>query len=282
MNDDAERDAVLGAYGLRLRGVDLPELLVPAADAWPGLSLSVDVLPERKVVEHVADDRATLRLRTGGHVVVERAASRATYAVPRPLSADALVHPFLAPVAAVMAHWHGRESFHAGGVVAEDGVWGVVGDRWAGKSSTLAWLALGGHEIVADDLLVLERASTRVYAGPRSVDLRPESAALLGAGEALGVVGARERWRLRLEPVPGDLPLRGWIVLAWGDDVAVRPLGGAERVSILAAQRGLRVPPTDPTVFLDLAALPCWELRRPHQWSSLEAAARLLLDTVVR
>ena len=41
----------------------------------------------------------------------------------------------------------------------------------------------------ADDLLVLDGRTT--FVGPRSIDLREDAAAQLGAGEAIGVTGAR-------------------------------------------------------------------------------------------
>src|SRR3712207_8347650 len=45
--------------------------------------------------------------------------------------------------------------------------------RSAGKSTLLAWLVLSGQPIVSDDQLVLDAGA--VYAGPRCVDLRPET-----------------------------------------------------------------------------------------------------------
>ena len=53
-----------------------------------------------------------------------------------------IVHPYLAPVALIMARWLGREGMHGGGVVADGGVWAVLGHKTAGKSTTLASMAL--------------------------------------------------------------------------------------------------------------------------------------------
>ena len=103
------------------------------------------------------------------------------------------MHPYLAPVALVMARWLGREGFHGGGIVAGGGVWGVLGDKTAGKSTTLAWLAREGVGVVSDDVLVIDGGTA--LAGPRSVDLREEAAERLGVGEPMGRVGQRERWR---------------------------------------------------------------------------------------
>ena len=268
-----------GAYGFRLRGVDgARELLVDAPADWPALELRCHVdsgpLPEH---ERLSDDRAELLLTAGGSVVIDRAAMRADYALPRLVSPGALVHPHLAPVAAITARWLGRESFHGGAVVIGDGAWVIVGDKEAGKSSLLAALALAGHPVLADDLVVLDGA--RVLAGPRSIDLRDSAAQHMGVGEPLGRIGLRERWRLQLAPVPAQAALRGWIVLAWGDEPpALQPLRGAARLQTLIPQRAVRLLPGDPAALVSLSALPCYELRRPRAWSSLPGALEVLVE----
>jgi hypothetical protein len=280
--ESERRDRPLGAYGLRVFGVTASHLLLDADPDWPSLELSNEVGEATDVAEEVGRTHASLRLRSGGRITVRRADSdaKARFVTPEPLSDEELVHPYLAPVAGVMAHWLGRESFHAGGFTLDGNVWGVIGDRFAGKSSTLALLSLRGHAIVADDLLVVDPETGGVFGGPRSVDLRSEAAERLGAGENIGRAGARERWRLVLDPLPSALRLRGWIFLEWGDETEVTSVGGAERLGLLAAQRGLRVSPRDPGVFLELASLPCWKLRRPQDWSSLEPAVERLLATI--
>lgn len=270
-------DDFRGAYGLRLEGVDGAEdLLVQAAPDWPRMSLRWR-LGEWSAERHeVTPSAASLRLQTGGRLELDRREGLAQFVVQRPLSAQELVHPYLVPVAAVMAHWHGRESVHAGGFVGTDGVWGVVGERESGKSSTLARLALDGVPVVADDLLILN--GRNVYTGPRAVDLREEPAGRLGVGASIGLAGARERWRLRLGPVTGGHEIRGWIHLAWGARVEATEIRGAERVARLFAQRPGGLPSLSPEVLLDLASLPSWEVRRPRVWGSLGETADCLRE----
>jgi hypothetical protein len=264
-----------GAYGLRLTGVeDAADLLNDTNDDWPVVELAWRVGETALEREQVSDSHATLRLRTGGRIELDRDAGHAEYVVSRPLSAEELVHPYLVPVAAIMAVWHGRESVHAGAFLAGTGAWGVVGGRESGKSSTLARLALDGVEIVSDDLLALE--GTTPLPGPRAVDLREEPAGRLGVGVAIGLAGARERWRLRLAPVTGRPELRGWIHLAWGERVEAVPISGADRAARLHAQRAARLPSPAPEVLLELASLPAWEVRRPRTWDSLEETADCL------
>lgn len=268
-----------GAYGLRIRGVcDARVALVHAKAGWPPLRVLAERGDPPVAPERVTGDRAEIVLKTGGRLTVDRHDGTARYLVPRPLSDDELIHPFLAPAAAVMAHWLGRLSFHAGAFVAGGGVWGVVGDRESGKSSTLAWLALEGHEIVADDILVLEHGAA--YAGPRSIDLRHDAAQRLGVGTALGVVGTRPRWRVGLPQVRDGLPLRGWIFLGWSTEPQARRLSGSQCLTRLVAHIGLRRTGADPVALLELATLPAWDFQRPKDWNrTRESMQRLLAVT---
>jgi hypothetical protein len=150
-----------------------------------------------------------------------------------------------------------------------------VGDREAGKSSTLAWLALRDHAVLTDDVLVLDGEAA--FAGPRAIDLREETAERFGIGAALGVVGSRERWRVGLPQLPARVPFRGWIFLSWGDRVAARRLRASECLGPLLASLTLRMDPATPRDVLDLAALPAWSLQRPREWERLEEGMECLL-----
>jgi hypothetical protein len=283
----ASSNSAVGAYGLRVDGVgSARELLVPAEARWPAITIEREVFANA-VQQALADDRATLRftaegaviqLAAGGTVAIDRDARTARFATPAPVGDHELVHPYLGTVAAVFATWLGRECFHAGCFAADGGAWALLAEREGGKSSLLAWLALQGVSIVSDDILVLEGG--RAYAGPRSIDLREEPARRLGVGEALGVVGVRKRWRQRTDPAPSGLPLRGWILLAWGPELSVLPLPAAERLATLASQVAIARPPDDPRVLLDLAALPAFELRRPRGWEMFDGAGARLLELV--
>jgi hypothetical protein len=266
-----------GAYGLRLRGISADDMLVPAAPDWPTLRVEVAVADSPLETESVTDERADLRLRTGGRLEVDRARGLATYIVPRALTDQEVIHPFLAPAAAVMAHWLGRPCFHAGAFVAGGKAWGLLGDREAGKSTTLARLALSGNTVIADDIVVLSGTGD-VYAGPRSIDLREETAARLTAGDELGTIGARERWRMKLAPCEMETPFGGWFFLGWGSRLETVALSGSECLVRLMGQRTLRVRPLDPAEVLPLAALPAWEILRAPDWSSLEETTNALLS----
>ena len=270
-------DGASGVYGLRLVGVaKARHLLVEGDDDWPRLRLVSSVGSSQPIQEEVTNARASLNLKTGGHLSIDRARGIAHFVARRRLTDEEMIHPYLAPAAAVMAHWLRRQCFHAGAFVSGGGVWALAGDREAGKSSLLAWLALRGHAVVTDDITVIN--DMRAFAGPRSIDLRSESAAHLGAGRELGVVGARARWRLGLRQIPRTLPFRGWIFLAWGDALEVEELGASERLMRLLRQRTLRLVPTDPAAHLPLAALPAWELRRPRDWQIVDAVGERLLE----
>jgi hypothetical protein len=270
-----------GAYGFRLVGIDGAEpFLVSAPPAWPRLEIAVGAEEPGPQCDRVGPDRAELQLASGGWVGIDRDPGRAVYHLARPLDDAALVHPYLAPVVLIASRWLGRESFHAGAFVAAGGVWALLGDKEAGKSTTLAWLAANGHAVVCDDALILDGVTA--FAGPRSIDLREASARRLGIGEPLGTVGVRERWRVRLDAVAPELPFRGWVSLEWADEVAVEPLRGAARLPALIPHRGVRIEPPRPAALVEYAALPHLVLRRPRGWASLGESAERLLDAIAR
>jgi hypothetical protein len=267
-----------GCYGFRLNGVERAlRLLVDVPAGWPELTLATVAATGREVPEMdvVGPAAATLPLHGTGWMEIERDASRVVFHLPEDPGHEELVHPYLAPGAAVLARWAGREAFHAGAVLAGDGAWAVLGDREAGKSSTLAWLALNGHPVLADDLVVLD--GTHVLAGPRCIDLRGDAAARLGAGEPLGVVGTRERWRLVLDGVPARVPLRGWILLEWAEEVGVAPVRGPERLLRLIPHRSVRLAPPAAGALVELASLPVLAFRRPRRWDALADAGERLV-----
>jgi hypothetical protein len=273
-------DGARGAYGLRLYGLDgVDDMLVAAQPDWPLLRLEVREAPGGAVApqaDALGPDDARIRLRTGGQVIIDRIAGVAVIETAHPLTPAAIIHPYLAPVAAVAAYWHRRESFHGGAIVQDGRAWAILADRDAGKSTLLARLALDGMAVLADDQVIVE--DRMCFAGPRAVDLRGPAAEHLASGEPLGVVGARERWRLSLGSVPSVVELAGWFHLEWGEGYAVAELSAARRLELLAAHRGLRVPPRSATMLLDLAALPAYTLRRPRSWEALERSASMLLD----
>jgi hypothetical protein len=258
-----------------LTGLD--HLFVDADRAWPTMRVQVERGPIEGITEQVDESEGTMVFRDAV-AFVRRTPPAATFRFAQDPVPDALVHPYLAPVAGLLAHWRGQEALHAGAFIHEGGAWGVVADRGGGKSSTLARLALDGSAIVADDLLVVDGPGA--LAGPRAIDLRGEPARELDVGEPLGVLGTRDRWRLRLGAVPCVTPLRGWVFLEWGKSVSAEEVPPAERLERLGAQRMIRRRPNDPSALLRLAALPAVVIRRPMAWSTLGETAGLLRESL--
>lgn len=271
---------MLGAYGFELVGAaGAQSQLVEAGADWPTLEIVRRTGRASAGESSIDARRAELKLVAGGHLLLEREPLRATFTTADPLSDEALVHPYLAPAAAVAGYWHGREAFHAGGVCVDDGVWAVMGEKESGKSSLLAWLALQGHDVFADDALVVD--GDVAFAGPRSIDLREEPARELGAGEPMGTIGGRERWRLRLGQVESAGRLRGWVFLAWSDAVEMVSVAAGRTLQQLLGHRMVQgLPPPDPAAMLELAALPAFELGRPRRWSQLASAGGCLAETL--
>jgi hypothetical protein len=170
---------------------------------------------------------------------------------------------------AIYAQWlPGRMAFHAGAFASGRRAWAVVGERFDGKSTLVAALALDGLPVLGDDTLVLE--GDRCLSGVRCVDLRPDTVAPLGVRERVVTVRRGARERLPLGDPPPEARLAGWLFLKWADELAIRALPAPERVARIARHQGWhRRGVTEPEALLDVAALPAWELSRPRDWKHL-------------
>jgi hypothetical protein len=267
-----------GAYGLTLDGVESPAL-VDAPASWPAVRVTRHVGRRGDERTSVGSDSAHIALETAGHIAVERDPPAIAFTTVRPLADDELAHPFLARPAALLATWHGHVALHAGAVLAGDGACLVSGAREAGKSSLLAALAVAGHGVLADDLVVATAAATAL-AGPRTIDLRDADTPLGGA--ALEPARQHTRWRLALADVPAEVPLRALVSLEWGGDVRVEPLGADERFAFLQQRLTLGRLPADRRPLLALTALPGFRLVRPRRWDAVPETIEALLTAVAR
>ena len=261
-------DRPVGAYGLTFAGVPGRLLLpVPPSANWPHVSVATTFETAPMPRGGVGPDKAFLPLVDGSWVALDRRNQLATV-MGGPSGFDELLHPFLATAAVVFSWWHGRSAFHGGAFARPGGpAWALLGQRGAGKSSTLAALAAAGAEIVADDLLVVEDGD--VFAGPRLLDLRPDAAGELGALGA-SAVRAGARHRLELGPVTSQLPLAGWIFLTWGSTVSLTRLTPGEWLE--RATSHMNTVTTGSPSILALSGAEAWQLTRPHELASLEAA----------
>jgi hypothetical protein len=266
----------VGAYGLTLPGLDrCPGLLASPGSAWPDVHVDRGLVERQPSRTRVDADAAEVRLVDGGALLLDRVASRATVLTSAPLSDDDLVHPYLAPVASYFAGWLGRHALHAGGVCIDGTAFAVVGAKEAGKTTTLAFLATQGCDVLADDMLVIDDG--RALAGPRALDLRPDAVSELGLDGRTRENHARgRRARLELGPVAHEVPLGGLLFLEWGESVALTPLRPSERLQRIAAATSPRRPRGERAP-VDLARFPAWELRRPRTVEALpEVLDRLL------
>lgn len=279
-----ERDPTrLGAYGLVLADPppDAARYLAPAPSSWEAWRVERNDWEGGRIEqEWLWPGRARLRVSGDGWMELDAGTREAVLHVPPGTSDAALVHPYLSLIAAMAAYWRGWDYLHAGGIVVDGGVWGVFGQRGAGKTSTLTLLGdRDGVEVLADDVLVVDRERT-AYAGPRCTDLRADAAAWLARGDDIGVVGGRRRWRVPLGPVDPELPFRGWVELCWGERVAVSEPPPSERFSALAANLAVRLVPPDAADLLRLADLPFVRLSRPRDFDRLGMALDVLLDAI--
>jgi hypothetical protein len=269
------------AYGLGFPGVDGAGYLMRAAPGdWPEVHARHEVDGPHALRVDRADASLDLLERSSelGRVVLDRYARTAHYYADRPLTPDEFARPFLDTAATAFARWEGREAFHAGGFVADGGGWAVVGASRAGKSTLLGALAQAGYDVLGDELLVVD--DQQAYASVRCVDLRPDVVDLLGVGELVHVARRGESRRLPLAPMEFSVPFRGWVFLAWADDLEVVRLPASQTVARVTGLRLWADVPTDPRRLLHFGSLPSFELRRPADGLAVERVVEELLNGV--
>ena len=207
--------------------------------------------------------------------IVDATRFQARIAADLPL--DEWVHPILGRLLPALAARRGFDALHGGAVLGEEGAWILLGNREAGKSSLLGQCHLAGGAIVTDDIVVIE--GMRCLAGPRCVDLRREPARLLGVGTP---VRQETKARIALPAIRAEAPIAGVIFLGWGDELELVSLPPSERLRRLAVRRAAEGWPRSPSLLLDLAVLPAFELRRPQVLEMLAPSAELLMEHVGR
>lgn len=237
------------AFGVRIKGAPpTPWLAARDAGNWPVMTI------ERQA-DSLSVDASTLRA-----------------AVPSRLPLDELIHPVLPALATAVALAHGHDGLHAGALCGRSGVWAVVGPKAAGKSTLLAACASSGLSVFTDDVLLFDGA--RCFAGPRCLDLRADAARAYGG--TLRVRRATPRRRLTLPVVDAELPLAGFVHLAWGHGPKLVPLSVSEALRALTACYSTGGFTRRPERLLELSGLPSYALCRPRDHRALPATAALL------
>jgi hypothetical protein len=276
-----------GVYGLRIEAPGLGHvidgaLLVSARAAWPTWRIGYEALDgaagATPVIESWSTDHARLATLPRGFITLDRLEGRTTLHLPEAPNAATILHPYLASTGVVAGHWLGRAPFHAGAFIHGGRAWGVLGAREMGKTSLLMGLHRSGIPVMADDLLVVEGSTA--YSGPRCLDLRHSAAERFEAGEYLGEVGGRERWRVALPPVPPDVPFGGWVLLDWTDDLEVHRAPPSTAIQALLANSGLTVPGVPTQGLLDLLAFPMVRFGRPRDWARADDSMAELLAAI--
>ncbi len=268
-----------GAYGFHIRGFEnAREWLVAVDPERPELVLIRDAARRdqgRPAGTVDFDDRhAEIWITDADKALLDRDTLTLRFVTQAPLRDDVVLHPYLALPASIASHWLGRQVFHGGAFLHDGQAWGLLGQKEAGKSSTLAALARAGTAVLSDDVMVIEDGT--LFAGPRCIDLREEAAAVFG-GADLGRLGSRGRWRLPAGHVPEATPLAGFVHLEWAEQVAVEPLGAEEALARMLAQKVVYQGTPDSLRYLDLAALPAWRFARPRDLERIDEANAQLL-----
>ena len=151
------------AYGLNfVSQLEIPELETAAPDATPDarIQISQAPIPISESGFEVDEDGAvrlnfsivgSFRIRGGDLIEIE----------PLPeIDADTLRMPLLGAAMAVLLQQRGLFSLHASAVAIDGRAAIFIGDKGQGKSTMSSMLYGRGHEIISDDIAVIDVAST--------------------------------------------------------------------------------------------------------------------------
>lgn len=270
----------LGAYGLTIVGLAAAEKWMQALPhCSPPLRVETTRDAARNFERSSLDGTAAdLPLVGGGRLRMRRGEERAMFSFPELPPEEDLLHPYLAPAAALAHLWAGREALHGGAFATSAGAVALLAEKEGGKSTTLAWLALKRRlPVLSDDLVVLR--SGAVLSGPRCLDLRRTRTLNCLDLDTAHVVRSGERLRLSLPPTPTETPLIGSVVLRWGPRTRLDKPAAADRLRELLPHRmyGDRLGGDLPAL-LQVAALPMLIVTRPRGEEGLRKAALALSD----
>jgi hypothetical protein len=194
--------------------------------------------------------------------------ARSVYYLMDTIPLSEIIHPNLQFVATTFAQWRGQEAFHAGAVLINGKLWGLLGDRGTGKSTILAQLNLHfGFPVLSDDVLVF--LGRNVCAGPRLIGLRPSTKERLHLDPSTNY--------LQLSPVEAEYPLHGWLVLQWSRELSYRKLTPREIAFELTRHYLIKQKPLVLDLMLDL---PAWKIRRPRVWADESAIIDIITKCV--
>lgn len=261
-----------GAYGLILSGpIATNAALRTVTDPVGYLAIEQSaVIPEGHDSLEPGSARATMA--DGTVVSVVQTGSMhytASLAGGHEKSNEELVHPYLAPIAALIHRWEGRAALHAASLAWLGRGMLLVGEPGQGKTTTAAMAVAEGAELLTDDLSIIRDG--RLLAGPRSVDVRPEAAALLGSTGIRVRGGARERSVLAAQESSNtSLDFVIHLEFASRCSLAATPL--AMRLQMLLPQLYWPTVPQGAQVLLTLLSVPHYTLQRPRGKAGLLAA----------
>ena len=251
--------------------------MAPLPPSAPELTVRVSAAEADDSPSQLDSVSADISLLGGARLRARRGEAAVNFSIPLVPTDGELLHPYLAPAAALVWQWEGREALHAGAVELGRGAVLLFGAKTAGKSTTLAWLAReAGIAVLADDLVVID--SGAVLAGPRSIDLRTEDAGGDASAGSGAVVRGGERLRVTLPPAPASLPATASVLLRWGERVELSPIAPAERLAVLGSLRSYPPLPPDDAALLELASREMVVLERPRTPAGLREAGEALLS----
>jgi hypothetical protein len=156
---------------------DSPEITIGASQLPETLSSITAVFPEGQCNENellfTIPEAGRFLIRGGTEILVDQAPDSS----PGDVSAYVLGTAF-----GVLWHQRGMPPLHASAIDVADGCVAFMGNSGAGKSTTVAALAARGHQVISDDVCVLEHGEQGIKVWPGLNRLRLWEDAMVALG----------------------------------------------------------------------------------------------------
>jgi hypothetical protein len=159
------------------QGADAQEIAIRLSQLPETLSNVTAVFPEGQCNENELllniPEAARYLIRSGSEILVDQA--------PEADAGDVSAY-LLGTAFGVLCHQRGMPPLHASAIDVVDGCVAFVGDSGAGKSTMVAALAARGHQVISDDVCVLDRGEQGIRAWPGLNRLRLWEDAIMALG----------------------------------------------------------------------------------------------------
>ncbi|MBI4993959.1 hypothetical protein HZC33_03360 [Candidatus Wolfebacteria bacterium] len=243
------------AYGFKFPDLDfLNAMKAVNVDDWPSVNIE---FVDKKFLNH----SNLINLEVGLLNIEDINQLKLKIYLEKQISIKEFIHPHIQFALPSLAQINQDFLFHSGAVIINGKLFGILGDRGAGKSSLLFEMFKNFNlEIFTDDVMLIRK--NMVCIGPRLIGLR-QSASEKFLKKQISLI--------EIPPMLySEIPIAGWFIIGWSDNLFLKSLSVKElsyelqRYDLLKKQRFVQI---NFEYYKYLSLFPAWKIFRPKKWA---------------